>query len=109
MKVTATIVFAYSLLILLGGVIGYLKAGSSASLIAVVTFAVLLSLCSYAIAKGKIAAQYFALGLTFFLDGFFTFRFAKTLHFIPAGMMSLLSLVVLIVIALKIRKTLRSS
>ncbi|HEY2810355.1 MAG TPA: TMEM14 family protein [Rhabdochlamydiaceae bacterium] len=107
MKVTATIVFAYSVLILLGGLIGHLKAGSSASLISGLCFGVALSLCAYAIAKGKILAQYLALILTFILDGFFTFRFAKTLHFVPAGMMSLLSLAVIIVIALKIRRSVR--
>lgn len=107
MKVTATIVFSYAMLILIGGFIGHLKAGSTASLISGITFGTLLTLCAYAIAKGKIIAQYFALILTFFLDGFFTFRFAKTLYFIPAGMMSLLSLAVLIVIALKIRRSVK--
>ncbi len=108
MKVTATIIFAYALLILLGGLIGHFKAGSTASLICGITFGVALAFCSYAIAKGKILAQYLALILTLFLDGFFTFRFAKTLHFVPAGMMSLFSLAVLIVIALKIRRSVRS-
>ena len=68
MKVTATIVCAYALLILLGGLIGYYKAGSIASLISGITFGIALTLCSIAIAKGKILAQYAALILTFFLD-----------------------------------------
>jgi uncharacterized membrane protein (UPF0136 family) len=109
MKVTATIVFAYALLILLGGLIGHVKAGSYASLISGITFGAALLLCAYAMAKGKILGQYLALILTLFLDGFFTFRFAKTLHFVPAGMMSLFSLAVLIVIALKIRRTVRTN
>jgi uncharacterized membrane protein (UPF0136 family) len=107
MKVTATIVCAYAMLILVGGLIGHVKAASTASLISGITFGTALLLCAYAIAKGKMVAQYLALALTFFLDGFFTFRFAKTLHFVPAGMMSLFSLAVLIVIALKIRRTVK--
>src|ERR1700722_14363234 len=107
MKVTETIVFLSVILFLMGGFIGHFKAGSSASLISGLTFGVMLSLCAYAIAKGKIIAQYIALILTLFLDGFFTFRFAKTLHFVPAGMMSLFSLAVLIVIALKIRRSVK--
>ena len=107
MKVTATIVCAYALLILMGGLIGYYKAGSIASLISGITFGIALVLCSFAIAKGKILAQYAALILTFFLDGFFTHKFAKTLHFVPSGMMSLFSLAVLIVIALKIRRSVK--
>jgi F0F1-type ATP synthase assembly protein I len=49
-----------------------------------------------------------ALGFTFALDAFFTHRFAKSLHFFPSGMMSLISLIVLIVVALKIRKTVKA-
>ncbi len=107
MKITATIVGVYALVILAGGVIGYLKAGSNPSLISGLVFSTILLICAYAISKGKLAAQYVALAVTFFLDGFFTHRFAKTLNFIPSGLMSLLSLAVLIVIALKIRKTYR--
>jgi len=105
MKTTSTIVSIYASIILIGGVIGYLKAGSAPSLIAGLTFSIALFLSSYAISKGKLAAQYIALGITFILDGFFTHRFAKTLHFIPSGLMSLLSLAMIIMIALKIRKT----
>jgi len=105
MKMTASILAAYALAILIGGLMGYLKAGSHISLVSGIVFGSLLFLCSYAVAKGKHIAQYIALALTFLLDGFFTHRFAKTLHFLPSGLMSLLSLTVLIVIALKIRKT----
>ena len=105
MKITATIVGVYALIILIGGLIGYMKAASMASLVCGLAFSIILFLCAYAISRGKLAAQYVALGVTFVLDGFFTHRFAKTLHFIPSGLMSLLSLAVIIVIALKIRKT----
>lgn len=109
MKVTATIVFVYGLLIILGGIMGYVKGCSSMSLVSGASFGTGLLLSAYFISKGKIAAQYFALLMTFLLDGIFTYRFAKTLHFIPAGFLSLFSLAVLIVIALKIRRTLRVS
>jgi uncharacterized membrane protein (UPF0136 family) len=105
MKVTATTVCVYGLLLLIGGFIGHLKAGSQASLLSGLFFGIAMLLCSYAIYRGKLIAQYIALGLTFFLDGFFTYRYAKTLQFFPSGAMSLISLAVLIVIALKIRKS----
>ncbi len=105
MKVTATIVFVYGLLIVLGGMMGYVKGGSQMSLISGGSFGIALLISGYLISKGKIAAQYFALVLTILLDGLFTFRFAKTLHFFPTGFLSLTSLAVLIVIALKIRRT----
>ncbi len=107
MKVTATTVFVYGLLIALGGVMGYIKGGSQASLISGGSFGLALLISAHFISRGKIAAQYIALVLTFLLDGIFTFRFAKTLHFFPAGFLSVASLAVLIVIALKIRRTLK--
>jgi uncharacterized membrane protein (UPF0136 family) len=107
MKVTATIVFIFGLLIALGGIMGYVKSGSQASLVSGVVFGIALVASAYFIFKGKIAAQYVALALTFLLDGIFTYRFAKTLHFFPAGFLSLASLAVLIVVALKIRRTLK--
>lgn len=107
MKVTAMIVFVYGLLITLGGIMGYVKGGSNASLISGGTFGCALLVCAYLISKKQLIAQYIALGLTLLLDGIFTYRFAKTLHFFPAGFLSLVSLAVLIVIALKIRRTLK--
>ena len=83
MKITAWIVGLYALIILIGGLIGYMKADSIPSLISGLTFGTVLFLCSYAIFRGKLAAQYIALCVAFILDGFFTHRFAKTLHFLP--------------------------
>ncbi len=109
MKVTATIVFVYGLLIILGGIIGYVKGGSHFSVISGSLFGIALLVCAYLISKKHLVAQYVALGLTFLLDGIFTYRFAKTLSFFPAGFLSLISLAILIVIALKIRRTLKLS
>ena len=88
MKVTASIVLAYALLVLMGGWIGYMKASSTASLFSGLLFGTALLLGAYGIYKEKILAQYLTLFTTFFLDGFFTYRFAKTQHFMPAGLMS---------------------
>ncbi len=105
MKATATIVFIYGSLIALGGIMGHLKGGSLISLILGGSFGVALMLNAYFISRGKALAQYVALLLTFLLDGLFTYRFAKTLHFFPTGFLSLLSLAVLIMLALRIRKS----
>lgn len=107
MKVTATIVFAFGLLIALGGIMGFVKSGSQASLVSGSVFGLALMVSAHFISRGKIGAQYIALGLTFLLDALFTYRYAKSLHFFPAGFLSLASLAVLIVVALKIRRTLK--
>lgn len=109
MKTTATVVFSYALLVLVGGWFGHIKAGSTASLISGIVFGLALSLCALGIAKGKAVAHYAALILTFFLDAFFTLRFVKTYHFMPAGMMSLLSLIMLLFLALRMRKKFKSA
>ncbi len=108
MKMTATIVFVYGLLVGLGGIMGYIKGGSQISLFMGISFGIPLLVCAYLISKAQALAQYIALVLTFLLDAIFTYRFAKTLYFFPAGLFSLLSLAVLIVLALKIRKTLKT-
>ncbi|MGL4539707.1 MAG: TMEM14 family protein [Candidatus Rhabdochlamydia sp.] len=108
MKITASILSIYGLLILIGGLIGHWKASSTASLVSGLFCGSILLVLSYAIARGKLQAQYMALAFTFALDAFFTHRFAKSLHFFPSGMMSLISLIVLIVVALKIRKTVKA-
>ena len=108
MKVTSIIVYAFGILIGLGGIFGYVKSGSQASLISGFAFGIALIVSGYFMSKGMILAQYFALVLTFLLDALFTYRFAKTLHFFPAGFLSIASLAVLIIIALKIRRTLRT-
>lgn len=104
MKRTAVIVFIYGFLIGLGGLLGFVKGGSLVSLISGGSFGLALLLTAYFILKGKRSAHIFALVLTFLLDGVFTFRFTKTLHFFPSGALSLLSLIVLIILALQARK-----
>lgn len=99
------IVFAYGIVIAFGGLMGFIKGHSYASLISGGSFGLALIISAYLISKGRLMAQYVALVLTFILDGLFTFRYAKSLNFFPAGLFSLLSLAVLIVIALKIRRT----
>jgi uncharacterized membrane protein (UPF0136 family) len=100
MKIIGWIVFAYALVVLTGGIIGHVKAGSAMSLIMGGAFGVALLGSAWAILKRKIAGEYVAFGLLIILDAFFIFRYLRTLHFIPAGLMSLLSLAVLIIVSL---------
>ena len=98
------IVLVYAMLILVGGIIGHIKATSLASLISGIVFGLLLVGCAIALYAKKTWAPYAALIVTFVLDGFFTYRFLKTHTFMPAGLLSLLSLLVLIYLARSISK-----
>lgn len=106
---TTWIVFTYSIFTLVGGVFGYLKSESTASLISGIVFGLLLFLASFLMFQKKTIGNWMALFLAILLEGFFTWRFAKTLHFFPAGLFSLISLAVIILVALKVGKRLRLS
>ncbi|MBX9923520.1 MAG: TMEM14 family protein [Rhabdochlamydiaceae bacterium] len=108
-KKTAWIVFSYAILIFIGGIIGHSHSASKASLISGVVFGSLLLASSWLMFQKKPLGTWMALILAIILEGFFTWRFAKTLHFLPSGLLSLMSLAVIILVALKVGKRLRAS
>ena len=74
MTLAAFVVLIYGLFTLIGGVIGYKKAGSKASLKAGLIFGVVLLSCAYGIAEGIRAAYLAALIVSALLG----IRFIKT-------------------------------
>lgn len=85
----------YGILTIVGGIIGYLKAGSSASLIAGALSGVLIILSAVALLKGKPFGYYGLVSLSGILLVFFGIRFLKAFVFMPAGLMLVLSAIVL--------------
>ena len=103
------ILWIYIVLLVAGGLVGFLKAGSKMSLIMSVAFAVPLALCALHVinfsydrretVNGQTRLQiHFDLadGLILLLLFFFSMRFAKGKKFMPAGLMMILSLVTLV-------------
>lgn len=89
-------------LVIIGGIIGFLKAQSIASLIAGVASAVLLGGCFYAM---SINAQYGLIGgivVAAMLEGVFVIRLKKTKKFMPAGMMIAASGLALVIFVLEL-------
>lgn len=86
-----TILWIYIVLLVVGGLIGFLKAGSKVSIIMSVTFAALLSLC----AVGIIFQPYVADIILAALLIVFALRLSKTRKFMPSGLMLVLTLVTL--------------
>jgi uncharacterized membrane protein (UPF0136 family) len=78
-------------LLVIGGLIGFLKAKSKVSLIMSVGFAAALSLC----AAGIVFQPYMADVLLAALLVVFTIRLVKTHKFMPAGLMLVLTIVAL--------------
>jgi uncharacterized membrane protein (UPF0136 family) len=92
----------FSILVCAGGVVGFLKAKSKASLIAGLVSAALLAL-SYSI-SGRNVKQGLIMGavVSALLCIMMGIRFGKTKKFMPAGMIAVLSLIETILIGVAI-------
>ncbi|HTI97746.1 MAG TPA: TMEM14 family protein [Dongiaceae bacterium] len=86
-----TVLWIYIILLLVGGMIGFLKAKSKVSLIMATVSAIILILC----ALNLIFYPYVADIVIVLLIVVFTMRLAKTKKFMPSGMMLLVSIVAL--------------
>ena len=85
-----TILWIYIVLLIVGGLIGYLKAGSKASIIASASFAAALILCQLDIINRKGIDVILAVLLVFF-----AIRLSKLKKFMPNGLMLVLTVVAL--------------
>ncbi|HEY3912908.1 MAG TPA: TMEM14 family protein [Verrucomicrobiae bacterium] len=93
-NVPIVVLWVYIVLLLAGGLMGFIKAKSKISLITSSLFAVLLALC----ALGIFRPFYIADVLVALLLVVFGVRFAKGRKFMPSGLMLILSAVVLLVL-----------
>jgi uncharacterized membrane protein (UPF0136 family) len=91
---SVTILWIYIVLLLAGGLMGFIKAKSTISLVTSSIFAVLLALC----AMGIIHPYYIADYLVGMLAAVFGIRFCKGRKFMPSGLMLALSLAMLTVL-----------
>lgn len=97
MKISAFVFIFYGILVLAGGIIGYMKANSQPSLIMGSVFALLLIASGIALLKQSDLAYFAGVALSVILTFFFSYRFFITQNFMPAGMMAIVSLVVVII------------
>ena len=90
-KLSTTTSTIYAALLILGGIIGFLKAHSMISLIAgIVSGAIVFALLKNAVKKAKTSYDYIT-ALSLMLGLFFGYRFAMHNVFIPSGLMLMLS------------------
>ena len=83
----------FGLLTIMGGVMGYLKAGSMASIIAGTISGALLLLAAFLLPSNAVAGLALAGIISIALAGRFVPAFLSTGNFMPAGMMSVLSVI----------------
>ena len=102
---TKIYLFIFGLLTIAGGVMGYVKAGSNASLIAGGLCGLALLVAGYLITSGK-SQPGLILGLvvSLALAGQFVPKFLKTHVFMPAGLMVALAVVGLVLTVVSLLK-----
>ncbi|MEH2064941.1 MAG: TMEM14 family protein [Nostoc sp.] len=97
MNLSIIAAFAYGILAIVGGIIGYIQATSRVSLLSGSISGLLLILAAYFQLQGQSWGSILALLVTGVLVVFFAFRLAKTRKFMPAGLMTILGMLALVV------------
>ncbi len=95
MHTASLVVYVYAALVMLGGVIGYLKARSLPSILGGDIGAVLLAVSAWGMGRGQAWGLPLALVLILGLLVFFALRFVRLRAFMPGGLMTILSLLAL--------------
>jgi uncharacterized membrane protein (UPF0136 family) len=95
------ILWVYIVLLFLGGLMGFLKAGSKASLIMSSVFAGILILCNVPGILAPGFASILSNIVLVFLLVFFAMRLTKSRKFMPNGLMSVLTLAALLLLNLR--------
>jgi uncharacterized membrane protein (UPF0136 family) len=90
MPIPTLVLWIYIVLLVVGGLVGFLKAGSKISLYVSVGFAAALALCATRVITGNLADI-----LLIVLLVFFAMRVAKTKKFMPGGLMLVLTITAL--------------
>ena len=98
MKFTGIIVSVYGIVVVLGGLVGYLTADSLPSLIAGSVCGALLFASGLGLIRSSVIAFFTGLGVTLALAVFFGARYYLTLKMMPAGMMTVISLTILLLL-----------
>ncbi len=104
MKKTAVLITFYSATILAGGILGFALSKSVASLLSGTISSLILIISAGLLFKEKVAGFWIGLATTLLLDGIFFFRFLKTKNFVPAGLLGVLSLLMVLFLITRIQQ-----
>ena len=83
----------FGLLTIAGGIMGYVKAGSAISIIAGAITGILLIVAAFLLPEHRLAGLAIALVVSVLLAGQFVPKFFRTGRVMPAGVMSVLSVI----------------
>ncbi|MBS0615550.1 MAG: TMEM14 family protein [Verrucomicrobia bacterium] len=99
------VVLLYAIIILVGGFIGHIKSGSTASLIAGLSCGILLLGSWWAMVQDFRWGWGGAMAVSLILLIFFTLRYFKTHSFMPPGFLALLSFAVFLSLVISFFKS----
>ncbi|MEH1791166.1 TMEM14 family protein [Nostoc sp.] len=97
MNLSIIAAFLYGILAIAGGIIGYTQARSRVSLLSGSISGLLLILAAYLQLQGQTWGSILAVLVSGVLVVVFAFRLAKTRKFMPAGLMTILGMLSLVV------------
>lgn len=97
MNLSIIAAFAYGILAVVGGIIGYIQARSRVSLLSGSISGLLLILAAYVQLQGQTWGSILGVLVTSVLVVVFAVRVAKTRKFMPAGLMTILGVLALAV------------
>ncbi len=98
MKLAAVASLVYGVLVLLGGIMGYVQARSLPSLVSGVVFGVILLVCGWLAWTGSMPAVYVSAVAALLLALFFGYRLTATGKMMPSGMMLILSFLAVVIL-----------
>jgi len=98
MKYMPFVVIAYALIVLIGGMVGFAKAHSWPSIIMGTITAILLICAAIAMMNNLTLGFFSAAGITFLLSIFFMYRFLQSFHFMPGGLMAIISIATFVIL-----------
>ena len=98
MEFPVLIIVVYGVLVGLGGILGYVKAQSRPSLLFGLASAIALLVCGWLASGQNPIGIKGAIGIGLLLSVFFGIRYARTRKLMPAGLMTVLSLVAVILL-----------
>jgi uncharacterized membrane protein (UPF0136 family) len=103
-QITAIEIWVYGALMILGGIMGFVKVRSKASLLSGVGLGLGLLACGYGVSCGSENSLIVAVVIASLLLVLFAVRFTKTRRFMPAGMLAVLSLVAVVIFGMALKK-----
>jgi uncharacterized membrane protein (UPF0136 family) len=104
MQTTAMEIWVYGVIMMLGGILGYVKVGSKASLLSGVGMGLALLASGYGVWQGRREALIASVVIAALLVALFAIRLVKTKRFMPAGMLAILSLAAVIIFGFALKK-----